>query len=79
MARRFAAVRTDTDEFRVVGREYYWLCRGRISDSKVWSRPEVKALRFPSSTMRNIKSLRKLIAKHIDGRDSGGPSQLRSA
>lgn len=65
VARKLAAVRTTTDEFRVKGREYYWLCRGRMSDSKVWTLPEVKALRLPSSSMRSILSLRKLIAKHL--------------
>ena len=64
-ARRLAAVRTATDELRVVGREYYWLCRIRTSDSKVWTSPEVRALRLPTSTMRNLISLRKLIAEHL--------------
>jgi len=66
VTRKFAAVRTDNDEFRVRGREYYWLCRIRTPDSKVWTLPEVKALRLPTSSMRNITSIRKLIAKHID-------------
>jgi len=65
-ARKPAAVRTETDEFRVIGCEYYWLYRGiRTSDSKVWTLPEVKALRLPTATMRNMTSIRKLIAKHI--------------
>src|SRR5450432_714890 len=66
VTRKFAAVRTDNDEFRVRGRQYYWLCRIRTPDSKVWTLPEVKALRLPTSSMRNITSIRKLIAKHID-------------
>lgn len=66
VARRLAAVRTNEDEFRVIGREYYWLCRIRMSESKVWTLPEIKALRLPTSTMRNMSSIRKLIAKHID-------------
>ncbi len=66
VAQKFAAVRSDDDEFRVIGREYYWLCLVRTSDSKVWIRSEIKALRLPTSTMRNMTSLRKLIAKHID-------------
>lgn len=66
VARKFAAVRSDDDEFCVIGREYYWLCRVRTSDSKVWMRPEIKALRLPTSTMRNMTSLRKLVARHID-------------
>jgi len=65
-AQKLATVRTATDEFRVVGREYFWLYRGlRTSDSKVWTLPEIKALRLPTSTMRNMTSIRKLIAKHL--------------
>jgi uncharacterized protein (DUF1697 family) len=67
ITQKLAAVRTDLDEFRVAGREYYWLCRSRMSsESKVWTLPEIKALRLPTSTMRNMSSIRKLIAKHID-------------
>ena len=66
VARKFAAVRTDEDEFRAIGREYYWLCRVRTSESKVWTLPELKALRLPTSTMRNMSSIRKLIAQHIE-------------
>jgi uncharacterized protein (DUF1697 family) len=65
VARKLAAVRTADDEFRVAGREYYWLCRIRTSDSKVWTLPEVKALKLPTATMRNLTSIRKLIAKHL--------------
>jgi uncharacterized protein (DUF1697 family) len=65
IARKLAAVRTDVDEFRVLGRELHWLCRVRSSDSKVWTLPEVKALRLPTLTMRNITSIRKLVAKHV--------------
>ncbi len=64
VVREFAAVRTDKDEFRVAGREYYWLFRGRISDSTVWTLPEMRALKLPTSTMRNMSSIRKLIARH---------------
>ncbi len=64
IARRFASVRTKDDEIRLAGREYYWLCRIRTPDSKVWALPEVRALRLPTSTMRNILSIRKLVARH---------------
>jgi uncharacterized protein (DUF1697 family) len=67
VAQKLASVRTNEDEFRVIGREYYWLYRGiRTSESKVWKLPEIKALRLPTSTMRNMSSIRKLIAKHVD-------------
>lgn len=65
MASKLAAVRTADDEFRVIGREFYWLCRIRTSDSVVWTLPEMKALRLPTVTMRNLGSVRKLVAKHV--------------
>jgi hypothetical protein len=58
-------VRTASDEFRVTGREYYWLCRTLTHESKVWTLPEIKALNLPTATMRNLTSIRKLIAKHL--------------
>lgn len=66
VAQRLGAIRTEADEFRVIGLEYYWLCRIRTSDSKVWNSPEIKALELPSSSMRNMTSIRRLIAKHLD-------------
>ena len=65
VARTLAEIRTAEDEFRVIGREFYWLCRIRMSDSKVWTLPEMKALRLPTATMRNLTSIRKLVAKHV--------------
>jgi uncharacterized protein (DUF1697 family) len=70
IGRKLERVRTPTDEFRVSSREYYWLCRTRTSESKVWKLPEVRALRLPSATMRNLKSVRKLVAQHLH-RESG--------
>lgn len=64
-AHKLAAVSTDEDEFRVEEHEFYWLCRVRTSDSKVWTLPEIRALKFPSTTMRNMTSIRKLAAKHL--------------
>jgi uncharacterized protein (DUF1697 family) len=65
IGQKLEAVRTPVDQFRVVRREYYWLCRIRTSDSKVWALPEVRALRIPTSTMRNMTSIRKLAAQHL--------------
>ena len=65
VAKKFGAVRTAHDEIRVIGREYYWMCHGiPTNESKVWTLPEVKALKLPTSTMRNLTSIRKLVAKH---------------
>jgi uncharacterized protein (DUF1697 family) len=66
LARRFAAIGTGEDVIILKGREFFWLCRVRTPDSKIWTLPETRALRLPTSTMRNISSIRKLIAKHID-------------
>ena len=63
-AAKLLSVRSDVDELRLVGREYWWLCRVRTSESTFWTRPEVRQLRFPTSTMRNLTSIRKLAAKH---------------
>ena len=65
IARKLEAVHTEVDAFRVHGREYYWLCRVRTSDSKVWTSPELKALKLPSSSMRNLTTIRKLVEKHL--------------
>lgn len=65
VARKLTAIRTPTAKFVVRGREYFWLCHGRTSDSQVWTFPELRALRLPTSTMRNMTSIRKLLAKHV--------------
>jgi uncharacterized protein (DUF1697 family) len=62
MARRLEAIRTDVDEFRVSGREWFWLCRIRMSESTVWNLPAAKALKLPSGTMRNLNTVEKLAA-----------------
>jgi uncharacterized protein (DUF1697 family) len=61
LRKQFESIRTPLDEFKVAPREFYWLCRSaRSSDSTVWKLPEIKALRLPSSTLRNMKTIRKL-------------------
>ncbi|MBL9187436.1 MAG: DUF1697 domain-containing protein [Opitutaceae bacterium] len=60
-ARDLAAIRTATDEFHVTGREFFWLCRRiKSSESDVWASPAMRALKLPSSSMRNLKTIRKL-------------------
>ena len=60
-ARGLAAIRTATDEFHVTGREYFWLCRRiKSSESDVWASPALRALKLPSSSMRNLKTIRML-------------------
>ena len=56
---RVLALRTAGDEFDVIGREVWWLRRGRISDSKLSGGTLEKAL-GGAMTMRNITTVRKL-------------------
>lgn len=63
VAAKLAAIRSAVDELRVIGREFYWLCRIRTPDSKIWSAPALRALKLPSSTMRNLSMLRRLAAQ----------------
>jgi uncharacterized protein (DUF1697 family) len=61
-ARGLVACRTPVDEFCVEGREFYWLCRIKSNESKVWASPAMRALRLPSSSARNLTTIRKLAA-----------------
>jgi uncharacterized protein (DUF1697 family) len=54
--------RTAVDEFTVDGRDYYWLCRIKSHESKVWASPRMKAVTLPSATRRNLTTIRKLAA-----------------
>jgi len=60
--RKLLACRTEVDEFRVDGREFYWLCRIKSHESKIWASPLMKAAALPSTTQRNITTMRKLAA-----------------
>lgn len=62
-ARGLEACRSEVDAFRVQGREYYWLCRRiKTHESKIWAARELKALKLPTSSMRNLTTVRKLAA-----------------
>lgn len=61
-----AAFRTEADDFHVTGREVYWLCRTRISDSTFSGALLEKKMRMPA-TMRNSTTVRKLAAKYPAG------------
>ena len=61
--RGLQACRSPHDTIIVEGREFYWLCRDiKSHESKIWASAELKALRLPSSSMRNITTIRKLEA-----------------
>lgn len=54
---------TDVDEFHIHGREVYWLCRTRLSESVFSGARLEKTLGLPA-TVRNITTVRKLAAKY---------------
>lgn len=60
---KLAALCTPLDEFRVQGRELYWLCRTTISQSKVSGAQIERALGMPT-TLRNVTTVRKLAARY---------------
>ena len=61
------ALSTPTDDFRVAGRELYWLIRTLSSESKVSGAYFEKALGGPV-TLRNINTIRRLVAKYPPAR-----------
>ncbi len=66
-ARAILAFRGEMDDFRVHGRELYWLCRGKVTDSLVSWPVVMKAVPAASTTMRNVTTVRKLAAMHETG------------
>lgn len=65
---RVTALRTPGDDLQVVGRELWWLRRGRVSDSRLSGGALEKALGGPM-TMRNITTVRKLASLLSKERD----------
>jgi uncharacterized protein (DUF1697 family) len=61
--RRLMALRTGMDEFHVNGRELYWLCRERQSDS-TFSNAAFEKATGAKATFRNVTTVRKLAAKY---------------
>lgn len=55
--------RTDIDEFHVHGREVYWLCRTRQSDSTFMNKAFERAIGNPA-TFRSAKTIARLAAKY---------------
>lgn len=60
---KLLARQTAIDEFHVHGREVYWLCRKKLSESTFSGALLEKTLGMPS-TMRNITTVKKLAAKY---------------
>ena len=59
---RIQALANDYDAFHINDRQLYWLCRGRMSDSKLFGKVLDRAIGTPA-TFRNVTTVRKLAAK----------------
>lgn len=57
------ALATQTDEFHVRGRELYWLCRKKMSESEVTGAMLKKALGM-EMTLRNSTTVKKIAARY---------------
>jgi uncharacterized protein (DUF1697 family) len=61
--RALMAARNEVDDFKLHGRELYWLCRKNFSDSK-FSGPRLEKTLGLRGTARNSTTVRKLAAKY---------------
>jgi uncharacterized protein (DUF1697 family) len=57
------SLKTDIDDFHVHGREIYWLCKKKQSESKVSNVAIEKALKV-KSTLRGVNTIKKLAEKY---------------
>ncbi len=61
--KKLTVAANETDDFKFRGRELYWLCRGRFSDSKFSGARLEKMLGAPV-TVRNLTTVGKLAEKY---------------
>ena len=57
------ALTTKVDDFHLNGREVYWLCRTKFSESQVSGALLAKTLGMPA-TLRNVTTVKKIVAKY---------------
>lgn len=62
-ARRLDTLETPDDRFHLLGREIIWLRRGGLSDSPISTRDLETALGGMGSTMRSLKTVRRMVEK----------------
>ena len=62
--RKLMALKTDIDDFHVHGREIYWLCRKKQSES-TFSNAVLEKTLGRSSTLRGANTVKKMAAKHF--------------
>lgn len=61
--RNLRELTTADDSFHVIGREAYWLRRGRMSDSVISMKDLANAIGNQPNTMRNMNTVQKIVAK----------------
>jgi uncharacterized protein (DUF1697 family) len=62
-ANKIVALRTDVDELHVQGREIYWLCRKRQSESTIPNALFNKTIRRPA-TVRGLNTIKMMAEKY---------------
>ncbi len=62
--RGLSDLRSAFDDFQVEGREIYWLCRGRLTESPAFKGGFAKAMGATPTTMRKITTLQRMVAKY---------------
>jgi len=62
---KLTALKNDVDHFHVYGREVYWLCKVKQSDSKFSNVVLEKTLGM-KATLRGMNTVRKLVAKYCE-------------
>jgi uncharacterized protein (DUF1697 family) len=60
---KLLSLKTEVDDFQVSGREFYWLCRKKISESEITGALLAKTLKM-QATLRNATTVRKIAAKY---------------
>ena len=63
LTKKLMSLKTDIDDFQVHGREIYWLCKKKQSESKVSNVAIEKALGI-KSTLRGVNTVNKLAEKY---------------
>ena len=61
---RFDDLGTPMDDFQISRREIYWLIKGKLTDSPLFGASLAKATGNVPNTMRNMKTVRTLVAKY---------------
>jgi len=59
----FGELSTERDRFHCEGREFHWLSHGKISESPLFGRVFDRATRAVPHTMRNMNTVRRILAK----------------